>query len=108
MENSRFQSHWARNLGRGAYPEWALRPAVHVRDFWNGAVVYPYRDRIVSAAMEAPGHSSALPLHGVSVAPCYLYIDRSGVDSEHHHHPPARGVLGELHCADRASGILVL
>ena len=55
-----------------------------------------------------PGHSAALPLHGVSVAPCDLHIHRRGLDPEYDHYAAARGVLGELHCADRDSGIFVL
>ena len=86
----------------------ALRPALHLRHFWHGAVVYAYRHRTILAAMEAPGHSPALPLHGISLAPSHLYIHRRGMDPEHHHHAAARGVLGKLHCADRDSRVFVL
>ena len=82
-----------------AHAERALRPALHLRHLWHGAVVHADGDRHVLAALEAAGHSAALPLHGISVAAGDLCVDRRRVDAEHDHHAPDRSILGN---GDRA------
>ena len=38
----------------------------------------------------------------------HLHFYRSGVDPEHYHHAPNRGILGNRDCPRRSAGVFVL
>ena len=80
------QPDWARDLGRSAYIERSLRPALHVCHLRHGVVVHADRDRDVLAALETARDSATVSLHGISVAAGNLCADRNGMDAEYDHH----------------------
>ena len=55
-----------------------------------------------------PDISSSLPLHRIPMAARDLRPCRCGLDPEHHHHPPHRGLLGSGYRPDRRAGISLL
>src|ERR1700722_10092941 len=108
MADAGVQPDGTGRVGRGADPERALRPALHLRDLWHGAVLYAHGNRNVPVALEAAGNSAALPVHGISVAARHLRADRRRVDAEHNYHPAHASVLGNGDRAHRGAWIFVL
>ena len=81
VAHARIRPDWTGNMVCAACHQWALRPALHLRDLWNGALVHPDGDRPVLAEMEASGYSEALPVHGLPLATGDLCFDRRCVDA---------------------------
>ena len=72
----------------------SLRPALYLRDVRHGALLHADGDRLVHSALEAPGNSAALSLHGISLAAGDLCIDRRRLDAEYDRHASHGSLLG--------------
>ncbi len=65
--------------------ERTLRPALHLRHLWHGALVHPDRHRAVRIALEKTRRSAPLPLLGIPMAARDLYSGRGHLDAEHNY-----------------------
>src|SRR5260370_20751222 len=83
VAHARLQPYWTRYLGGRSYAQWALRPALYLCDVRHGTVVHAHRDRHVSVALEASGHSAPVPVHRLSLAAGDLCDYRHGMDTEY-------------------------
>src|SRR5208282_178705 len=108
VAHARLQPDRPRHLGRGANHERPLRPALHLRHLWHGALLHVDRHRPVRVALETTRRAPPLSLHRLPVAARALRYRRSFLDAQHNYPAANRGLLGRCDCADRRAGVSVL
>ena len=108
MAHSGIQPYRAGGVGRRADAQWALRPALYVRDVRDDPFLHDDGDRRIRAAAQAAGHPPFVPLHRVSLTTGDLCFDQRRVDAEYDHHAAYAGAGGDNHRALGGAGIFVL